>query len=163
MEGLHLLKDLLRENNFISKVDLKDAYFCVPLHWKTARVFVPMFWSGSSILDLYNIIKDSHCNFEADSNQNNNLSGQHIADESVYKRFRNSQAYIDFSIADSKLCYKSAEIFSDALKKIEFPGLEIDSVRMTLALLGKSKKTNTKMSKGCFKPQKEHYGKLPIL
>ena len=27
MEGLHLLKDLLRENDFMYKVDLKDAYF----------------------------------------------------------------------------------------------------------------------------------------
>ena len=83
MEGLHLLKDLLRENNFTSKADLKDAYFYVPLHWKTARVFVPMFWPGSSILDFYNIIKDSHGKFEADSNQNNHLSWRHIADESV--------------------------------------------------------------------------------
>ena len=42
MEDLHLLKDLLRErereregereSNFMSKVDLKDVYFCVPLY-----------------------------------------------------------------------------------------------------------------------------------
>ena len=27
MEGFHLLKDLLRENDFVSNVDLKDVYF----------------------------------------------------------------------------------------------------------------------------------------
>ena len=32
MEDLHLLKDLLSESNFMSKVDLKDVYFCVPLY-----------------------------------------------------------------------------------------------------------------------------------
>ena len=32
MEGLHLLKDLLKEKDFMCKIDLKDAYLCVPLH-----------------------------------------------------------------------------------------------------------------------------------
>ena len=32
MEGLHLLKDLLREKDFMCKIDLKDAYFCASLH-----------------------------------------------------------------------------------------------------------------------------------
>ena len=31
MEGLHLLKDLLRDNDFMRKVDLKYAYCCFPL------------------------------------------------------------------------------------------------------------------------------------
>ena len=31
MEGLHLLKDLLRQTDFMCKVDLKDSYFCIPL------------------------------------------------------------------------------------------------------------------------------------
>ena len=38
MEGLHLLNDLLRENDFMCKVDLKDAYFCVLLH-RTIKSF----------------------------------------------------------------------------------------------------------------------------
>ena len=32
MEGLHLLKDLLKQKSYMRKVDLKDAQFCVPLH-----------------------------------------------------------------------------------------------------------------------------------
>ena len=31
MEGLHSLKQVLREGDFMCKLDLKDAYFCVPL------------------------------------------------------------------------------------------------------------------------------------
>ena len=30
MEGMHLIKDLLQENNFLIKIDLKEAYFGIP-------------------------------------------------------------------------------------------------------------------------------------
>ena len=31
MEGIHMLKDLLRWGDFMAKIDLKDAYFAVPV------------------------------------------------------------------------------------------------------------------------------------
>ena len=31
MEGMHLIKDLLQENDFLIKIDLRDAYFGIPL------------------------------------------------------------------------------------------------------------------------------------
>ena len=31
MEGIHMLKDLLRQGDFMAKIDLKDAYFAVPI------------------------------------------------------------------------------------------------------------------------------------
>ena len=46
MEGLHLLKDLLRETNVMCKVDLKDAYFCVPLH-RNHQKFLRLQWKGN--------------------------------------------------------------------------------------------------------------------
>ena len=32
MEGIHVLKDLLQAGDYMVKVDLKDAYFMVPIH-----------------------------------------------------------------------------------------------------------------------------------
>jgi len=45
MEGLHLLKDLLKEKDYMCKVDLKDAYFCVPLHPRH-RKYIRFQWEG---------------------------------------------------------------------------------------------------------------------
>ena len=30
MEGFHMIKSLLKQNDFMVKVDLKDAYLCIP-------------------------------------------------------------------------------------------------------------------------------------
>ena len=79
------------------------------------------------------LLKIPHCRFETDSNQNNNLSGRHVADEIDCKRSRNSQGYIDFSIAESGLTNPQKSVLVP-LQKIELLGLEIDSVRMTLPL-----------------------------
>ena len=32
MEGLHTLKDLLKTGDWMTKVDLRDAYFMIPIH-----------------------------------------------------------------------------------------------------------------------------------
>ena len=39
MESFHCLKYLLEENDFLCKIDLKDAYFSMPL-WMSSRKFV---------------------------------------------------------------------------------------------------------------------------
>ena len=46
MECLHCLKYLLKENDFLCKIDLKNAYFSVPL-CISSRKFVRFAWSGN--------------------------------------------------------------------------------------------------------------------
>ena len=48
MEGIHvhMLRDLLKPNNFMTKIDLKDAYFTVPI-WKGHQKFLRFFWKGT--------------------------------------------------------------------------------------------------------------------
>ena len=45
MEGLKKLKDLLRQNDLMVKIDLKDAYFSIPLHPETQYVMFQ--WKGN--------------------------------------------------------------------------------------------------------------------
>ena len=46
MEGLHLLKELLQSNDYLCKLDLKDAYFCIPMSQKSRR-FLRFLWEGN--------------------------------------------------------------------------------------------------------------------
>ena len=52
MEGLKQLKDLLRQNNLIIKIDLKDAYFSIPLHPETQK-YVRFQWKWNLHHFLY--------------------------------------------------------------------------------------------------------------
>ena len=46
MEGIHLLRDLLQPHDWLGKIDLKDAYFVVPI-WKDHRKYLRFIWKGS--------------------------------------------------------------------------------------------------------------------
>ena len=40
MEGMHVVRDLLQKNDWMTRIDLKDAYFSIsinPIHWKYLR------------------------------------------------------------------------------------------------------------------------------
>ena len=52
MEGLHLLKDMLKEQDYMYKIDLKDTYFCAPLHQKH-RKYIQFCWEGQLYEFLY--------------------------------------------------------------------------------------------------------------
>ena len=46
MEGLHCLKFLLEQTDFLCKIDLKDAYFTIPLSKQSLKYF-RFKWSGN--------------------------------------------------------------------------------------------------------------------
>ena len=43
MEGIHMLRDLLRKRDFMVKIGLKDAYFTVPI-WKNHQKYLRFVW-----------------------------------------------------------------------------------------------------------------------
>lgn len=45
MEGIHLLRDLLQKQDWLSRIDLKDAYFTVPVH-PPHQEFLHFSWEG---------------------------------------------------------------------------------------------------------------------
>lgn len=46
MEGIHMLRDLLRKDDFMVKLDLKDAYFTVPV-WINHQKYLRFLWKGT--------------------------------------------------------------------------------------------------------------------
>ena len=46
MEGIHMLRDLLKKGDFLVKIDLKDAYLKVPI-WKNHQKYLRFLWKGS--------------------------------------------------------------------------------------------------------------------
>ena len=46
MEGIHLLRDLMRPNDWLGKIDLKDAYFVVPI-WENHKKYLRFLWKDS--------------------------------------------------------------------------------------------------------------------
>ena len=46
MEGTHLLRDLLQPNDWMGKIDLKDAYFVIPI-WENHQKFLRFLWKDS--------------------------------------------------------------------------------------------------------------------
>jgi len=50
MEGLHVLRDLIQEGDFMCKIDLKDAYFVVPIAPESKK-FLRFLW-GQSLFEF---------------------------------------------------------------------------------------------------------------
>ena len=48
MESLQSLRDILKQSDFIFKLVLKDAYFCIPLAEELQK-FVRFYWGGTYI------------------------------------------------------------------------------------------------------------------
>ena len=46
IEGTHLLRDLLQPNDWMGKIDLKDAYFVIPI-WENHQKFLRFLWKDS--------------------------------------------------------------------------------------------------------------------
>ena len=131
MEDLHLLKDLLRQKNFMCKADLKDAYFSVPLdrnHKKflrflgpAPRIFTKLLKIFIAILRRIQIRIIIYLDDMLLMNQTTN--DLEIARDTLTFPLESLGFVINLQ--------KSALV---PLKKIEFLGLEIDLVRMTLTL-----------------------------
>ena len=46
MEGFHMVKDLVQPGDWLAKIDLKDAYFLVPVH-PSHQKFLQFQWQDS--------------------------------------------------------------------------------------------------------------------
>ena len=46
MEGIHMLRDLLKQDDYLVKIDLKDAYLTVAI-WKSHQKYLRFLWKGT--------------------------------------------------------------------------------------------------------------------
>jgi hypothetical protein len=48
MEGIHMLRNLLKKGDFLVKIDLKDAYLTVPI-WKNHHKYLRFLWKDTML------------------------------------------------------------------------------------------------------------------
>ena len=149
MEGLHLPKDMQKENDYMCKIDLNDTYFCVALHRKHWK-YIRFCWEGQ----LYEFL--GLCfGLEPVSRIFTKLLKIHIKwiniwiivslDDMLLMR----QKIEDLNMGRNTLIFLLQQLgfrinlkkpVLSATQKLELLGLEIDSVNMTLTLpMGKEK------------------------
>ena len=136
IEGLRCQKFLLEQNDFLCKIDLKDAYFetalCkqssknVRFKWSSNQpllVFVPLFWFRASSKSFYQITKNSNCSFETNKHSNNCLSGRYVADGEDLAGNYDSKGYFDFSIEKFGVCHKPEKVNHTTSETIGISGV----------------------------------------
>ena len=121
MEGMHLIKDLLQEHDFLIKIDLKDAYFGIPLD-KSSRKYIRFQWEGSlyeflclcfglgsSPSDFHKTSEDPNCLIKEDQCKNN-IFGRHVSNGPNAARNFASKGDIDFSVTKFRFCDKFKKV-----------------------------------------------------
>ena len=115
MEGLHCLKFLVEQNDFLCKIDLKDAYFGIPLS-KHSSKYVRFKWSGNlyqflclcfdlgPALKVLTKLLAIPIAILRQKHWNSCLPGWYITDEAENC---DSEGYIDFSVAKFGISHKS--------------------------------------------------------
>ena len=148
VEGIHLLKDIQRPGDWMTKVDLKDDYFSIPVTATTGNseislarqdvpVQLPTVWTVVGPVDLYQGHKASSDYSQNTGHGNNHLHRQHPGDGTKQGTGAGAHRVPDISIGEPRLHCQSTEIFDrDPTQEIDFLGLVADSVLMGLRLPG---------------------------
>ena len=116
------------------KLDLKDAYFCIPLA-EELKKFVRFYWDGelyqflwcmlwtcSSPLLFHETIEDSNCLFSENRHFNHNLSGPYALNWKDSRECLDASPYSDPPITRAGVCDKSKEVGNDPLTGDEVSG-----------------------------------------
>ena len=142
MEGIHLIKEILQEHDFLIKIDLKNAYFGIPLNKKSKNKFVfngkeiyrnslLMFWPGFSPSYLLKVpiallrrINVGMIIFLDDI----------LVMAKTLKDIFQAKERLIFLLQNLGFAKNIKKLQLTRVKEIEFLGLVVNSVNMTLAL-----------------------------
>ena len=126
MEGIHTLRDIVAQDEWLAKLDLKDAYFTVPIHrdhWKFLRFVVdqvhcqftclPSVRSILCSLGFYQIAKASRCLPKKCRGSPYRLYKRYHSDRKNAGRNSESHGRLDRSIRGSEFHSQYGEVCVD--------------------------------------------------
>lgn len=151
MEGIHMLKDILKHGDWMTKVDLKDSYFMIPMapnqrrllrfKWQgTAYQFnclpvqLPTIWTVVSTMGLY---QDHQTNSEHPQNYGSEddyihrRCPDHGRDETSCKR---THCWHDFSLENLGFIINHPKSLLNPTQEIDFLGFTINSRIMDIRM-----------------------------
>ena len=98
------------------------------------RVLVPVFWTRPSTKGVYKVVETSNLSLEKEQYQSDNIFGRYVDFESHNTRSSHDPRHSDISPAEFGLYNEYKQINLAPMSKIEFLGMEIDSIKMTMSL-----------------------------
>ena len=108
MEGLHLLKFMLKVKNYMCKIELKNAYICNPLHWQHQK-YIRFCWEGQFYEFVYPcfglgqaprfLTKLLKISIAKNQYSNHCLLGRYVFDEPNNRKSEHGKGHIDFSLS----------------------------------------------------------------
>ena len=123
MKGLHLLKEILKQGDYLCKLDLKNVYLCVPLNEQSRKnlrfkwegsLYVPLsvFWTQTSPKLFYKISKCASLHPSQIVYRNNIITRQLSDTRENFGGNNLKQGYCDLPVTEARICYKLKEISS---------------------------------------------------
>ena len=117
MESLQTLKYMTKETDYMCKIDLKDAYFTVPIAkscrdlmrflWEANLYgFVSMFWSRISPSSIYQNFESPNIYHGSYKYQNFDLPGRHVVDVSINRKASSRKRHRNLSPSTFGICNK---------------------------------------------------------
>ena len=157
MDGLHLLKDMLKEKDCMCKTDLKDAYFRAPLHQKHQK-YIKFYWEGQLYKFLFlcfglgpapqtftKPLKISIAILRRINIQIIVYLDHVLLMSQTIEGLNMARDTLIFLLQQPGFIINLRKLVLSAKQKLDFLGLEIDSVNMTLPLpMGKEKSLTQK-------------------
>ena len=137
------------------KLDLKDSPFSVPLNPEISavssvnealRVSMPLFWTRASTKNFYRITQNSSIRFAALDRTNYGLLERNIVDRPYNRRNVNGQRDSNLPFSRTRACTEFKGSVLTPTQRIEFLGVTVDSLIMTLSL---PEKNVSKVQKQC--------------
>ena len=122
MESLGMIRDLLREGDWMASIDLKDAYLSghnmarspevseIPMAGQSVRVSVPSFWSEQCTTCLHQTTETCTCKASPPGHQTDNVLRRYVGDGTEQGGTRESLIPDNISSRVVRFCGQQGEV-----------------------------------------------------